>query len=57
MKFLGRSHEGQLIQVSTFINSDYPVEILTAKKHRKHEGLVGKFEFICNGKEICYMFF
>ena len=27
-----------------------------AKKHRKHEGLVERFEAICNGKEICNAF-
>jgi len=27
-----------------------------AKKHREHEGLVERFEAICNGKEICNAF-
>ena len=27
-----------------------------AKKHRKNEGLVERFEAICNGKELCNAF-
>jgi len=37
----------------TFI-MDYPIEMSPlAKKHRSIEGLVERFEAICNGKEIC----
>jgi lysyl-tRNA synthetase, class II len=54
-EIFGEFVEPHLIQ-PTFI-TDYPVELSPlAKKHREHDGLVERFEVVCNGKEICNAF-
>lgn len=51
-EIFGECCEHKLIQ-PTFI-TDYPIEMSPlAKKHRSVDGLVERFEAVCNGKEIC----
>ncbi|MEQ8302584.1 MAG: lysine--tRNA ligase [Cyclobacteriaceae bacterium] len=54
-EIFGEKCEPFIIQ-PTYI-TDYPIEMSPlAKKHRSKEGLVERFEAICNSKEICNAF-
>ena len=54
-EIFGETVEPKLIQPTYITN--YPLEMSPlAKKHRTQEGLVERFEGICNGKEICNAF-